>query len=104
LDIEVFKELADLWFAHVATVFERHDQSSQTRAEVAMVAIGRRRSSVVLLLRRRVENVPFELSIFGLDLDVLHDHDFILDPHGIGRQRVRVHGTLNRVVNGEIFE
>ena len=85
LDIEVFKELTDLRLAHVAAIFERHDQSSQAHAEVAMVAIGGQRSSVVLLLRRRVVNVPLELSILGLDFDILNDHDFILNSHGIGR-------------------
>ena len=55
----------------IAAIFERHDQSSQTRTEVA---IGGQRSSVVLLLRRRVENVPLELSILWLDFDVLNDH------------------------------
>ena len=49
------------------------------------------RSSVVLLLRRRVENVPLELSILGLDFDILHNHDFILESHGIGRQRVGIY-------------
>jgi len=104
LDIEVFKELTDLWLAHVAAIFERHDQSSQTRTEVAMVAIGGQRSSVVLLLRRRVENVPLELSILWLDFDVLNDHDFILKSHGIGRQRVGIDWTFNRVVDREVFE
>ena len=104
LDIEVFKELTDLWLAHVAAIFERHDQSSQTRTEVAIVTIGGQRSSVVLLLRRRVENVPLELSILWLDFDVLNDHDFILKSHGIGRQRVGIDWTFNRVVDREVFE
>ena len=69
-----------------------------------MVVTGGQRSSVVLLSRRRVENVPLESSILRLDFDVLHDHDFILNSHGIGRQRLGIDWTFNRVVNGEMFE
>ena len=48
--------------------------------------------------------MPLELSILGLDFDILHNHDFILESHGIERQRVGIYGTFNRVVDGEIFE
>ena len=104
LDIEVFKELADLRLAHIAAVFERHDQSSQARAEVAMIVTGGQRSPVRFLLPRRVVNVPLELSIPGLDFDILHDHDFILQSHRIGRQRGGIYGTFHRLVDGEILE
>ena len=104
LDIDVFEELADLGLAHVATVLQRHDQSSQIRAEVAILVAGGQRPSIEFLFRRRVEALPLTLGIFRFDFDVLNDHYFIVQSHGIGRQRGGVNGAFDRGVDGEVFE
>ncbi len=60
--------------------------------------------SIPILLGRRVEDLPLELGVLWLDFNVLHDDDFIIDTHCIGRQRRGIYRTLDGVVHGEVFE
>ena len=39
-------------------------------------------------------------SVSRLDFDVLNDDRLIIKPHGIGRKRGRIDGTLDRIVDG----
>ncbi len=73
-------------------------------AEVAPVKAGGERAAEVLLLRRRVKQLSLKLGVLGLDLDVLDDDDFILKPHGVRRQRGGIDGTLDCLMNREVFE
>ena len=104
LDIEVFQELANLGLTHVAAVLERQDQGAEVSTKVAAIVASRERSSIILLLRRRVENMPLELCVLWFDFDVLHDDDFIIDADAIGWQCLGIYRTLDGLMNGDIFE
>ena len=104
LDIEGFNKLTNLRLAHVAAVLQQQDQSLEVTTKVAAIATRRERASIILFLGRRVKDMTLKLSILWLDFDVLHDDDFIIDTHRIGGQCRRINGTLNGLVNRDVFE
>jgi len=55
-------------------------------------------------LFRRIEDTAQKANVSGLDFDILHDDFFVFHSHGVGRKFFRVHGTLDCLVDDEVFE